>query len=92
MFLLFAAKRVSNFFAATWTKSNCSLKPMLATTLSSLQERGKAALKHFTEGQVMHVLTVRVWGTTSVSGIFLMLRSSPNALRCSARCCSSYCS
>jgi hypothetical protein len=63
------AKRVSNFFAATWTKSNCSLKPMLATTLSSLQERGKAALKHFTEGQVMHVLTV--CGATSVSDIFL---------------------
>ena len=26
---------------------------MLATTLASLQERGKAALKHFTEGQVI---------------------------------------
>ncbi len=61
MFLLFAAKRVSNIFAATWTKSNCSLKPMLATTLSSLQERGKAALKHFTEGQVMHVDRACVW-------------------------------
>ncbi len=32
---------------------------MLATTLSSLQERGKAALKHFTEGQVMHSFVTR---------------------------------
>jgi hypothetical protein len=46
------------FFAATWAKSNCSFKPLLATTLSSLQERGKAALKHFTEGQVTPLFTL----------------------------------
>ncbi len=51
---------VSHSFLASWSKSNCLLKPMLATTLSSLQERGKAALKHFTEGQVMPSFVLRV--------------------------------
>ena len=79
----------SDILAASWSKSNCLFKPMLAATLSSLQERGKAALKHFTEGQVMRLYHLSLLcELPHVS----QLCSFPSAPPFSAPSCSSCCS